>query len=351
MILEKARIIGVMSGTSLDGIDIALCEFERKSDSYQFRIIEAETIDMDPGLRKKIERVYYGDSMELAALHSNIGHVFGILIREFCKSHKCSADYVASHGQTIFHRPETGFTCQLGDGASIAAESGIPVICDFRSTDVAFGGQGAPLVPVGDELLFSEFDYCLNLGGFANISYKENGQRVAFDICAANMALNHLAQSEGKSFDDEGKMAAAGQLNESLLNELNSLEYYSISAPKSLGKEWFESQIKPAIERILHSNDLLSTYTEHIAVQVAKIVKPGKKLLITGGGAFNKFLIERIAFHSGAEIIIPDEIIIKFKEALIFAFLGYLRINQIPNCLSSVTGASKNSVGGAVYLP
>lgn len=349
--MNKARIIGVMSGTSLDGIDIALCEFSSIGIKYKYQILHAETIPIECSLKEEIESVFKGSAMQLAALNAKLGHVFGRAVADFCSKYNCSPDFVASHGQTIFHKPQDGFTCQLGDGAAMAAECGIPVICDFRSSDVAHGGQGAPLVPIGDELLFSEYDYCLNLGGFANISYKENDKRVAFDICAANMALNLLAQSVGKPFDDEGKMAAAGQLNELLLNELNSLEYYSLPAPKSLGREWFETKLRTLIERNLPPNDLLRTYTEHIAIQIAKVVIPRKKMLITGGGAFNNFLTERIAFHSAAEIIIPDEITIKFKEALIFAFLGYLRINNIPNCLSSVTGATKNCTGGAVYLP
>jgi anhydro-N-acetylmuramic acid kinase len=350
-VLKKTRIIGLMSGTSLDGIDIALCEFLFDGRRYEYQILHAETFLIESGIKEEIESVFGGTAVQLACLHSKLGHKFGATVKSFCAKYNCTADYVASHGQTIFHKPEEGFTCQIGDGAALASECGIPVICDFRSTDVASGGQGAPLVPVGDELLFSEYDYCLNLGGFANISYNKNGKRIAFDICAANMVLNSLANLTGSDFDDEGRIAASGKVDDPLLTHLNSLDYYSQSAPKSLGREWVESNISPLMQAKISSNDLLHTYTEHIAIQIAKFTTPGKILLITGGGAFNKFLIQRIAYFSKAEIVIPDEVTIKFKEALIFAFLGYLRINNIPNCLSSVTGATKNCTGGAVYLP
>lgn len=350
-VLKKTKIIGLMSGTSLDGIDISLCEFSFNGRKYEYQILHAETFPIEFSLKEEIESVFKGSAMQLAALNAKLGHVFGRAVADFCIKYNCSAEFVASHGQTIFHKPEEGFTCQIGDGAALAAECGIPVICDFRTSDVAHGGQGAPLVPVGDALLFSEYDYCLNLGGFANISYEENGKRLAFDVCASNMVLNSLANLTGSDFDDEGKIAACGNIDDTLLNNLNSLDYYSQQAPKSLGREWVESNILPLLQVKISPENLLRTYTEHIAKQIAKYVTPEKKLLITGGGAFNKFLIGRIAYLSKSEIVIPDEVTIKFKEALIFAFLGFLRIHDIPNSLSSVTGAKKDCTGGAVYLP
>jgi anhydro-N-acetylmuramic acid kinase len=347
-------IIGLMSGTSLDGVDIAHCTFDALPDSYRYTLNVCETIPYSKEWTDLLKSLPFLSAQEYAATHVHYGHYLGKLVRQFTLKFKLSADFVASHGHTIFHQPGKMFTSQVGDGAALAAECGIPVICDFRSLDVAHGGQGAPLVPIGDELLFPEFSYCLNLGGFANISFNNNGKRQAFDICPANFILNHLAILAGEPFDKDGKLAASGNINTYLLDSLDALPYYSAAKPKSLGREWVEKEFLPLFNQSDCSiNDQLRTAVEHIVNQVNKCIHPAGKstLLITGGGALNRFLIERLNKIISIELILPDRSIIEYKEALLFAFLGLLRVLNKPNCLSSVTGAMKDVCGGAIYLP
>jgi anhydro-N-acetylmuramic acid kinase len=266
---------------------------------------------------------------------------------------------VSAHGHTIFHNPAAGYTFQIGSGASLYAACTIPVVTDLRSVDVAFGGQGAPLVPLGDELLFGTYSGCLNLGGIANISYKSDHKNVAFDICPVNILLNAYALKIGEKYDDGGHTAKSGKPIPALIEQLNGLNYYKQPAPKSLGREWVDAVVFPIIEQYMsHSiEDILHTLVIHSAQQIAVClsalpVKEGKQqLLITGGGAFNTFLIESIKSFSGKniELIIPDVDTIQFKEAIIFGFLGLLRMYNIPNAKSTVTGASADTIGGAVY--
>jgi len=341
-----------MSGTSLDGLDIAYCEFEKKDQSWSYRILNAETVPYDHTWKDRLANVEKGSARDLAITDIEYGHFIGQLTKTFLDRQNIQADFIASHGHTIFHQPEKHITWQIGKGSSIAAETGLPVVCDFRSLDVALGGQGAPLVPLGDRSLFHEFDFCLNLGGFANISYEENGHRIAFDICPVNIVLNHLAGRIGKPYDPSGQMARIGNLSLSLLSSLNQLPYYDQPPPKSLGKEWILSHIFPVLD---HSsvllNDQLNTFCEHVAAQIAKSTSGRKsgKILTTGGGAFNEYLIDRIKQLSQHEIILPDEYTINFKEALIFAFLGVLRWRNETNCLRSVTGAKIDNSGGTIY--
>jgi len=255
------------------------------------------------------------------------------------------------YGHTIFHQPNNHLTTQIGNGANITAITKLPVICDFRSTDVALGGQGAPLVPIGDELLFSNYDYCINLGGIANISYKKDKQRIAFDICPVNMVLNYLSQKIGFNYDDKGKMASKGKTDKELLDKLNKLNYYKNTSPKSLGIEWIEKEIFPLLNTSKISfEDQLSTFVAHIVLQISKTISgTNKKIIITGGGAYNTYLIEQLNKATKNQIIIPSKEIIEFKEALIFAFLGVLRWRKEPNCLKSVTEAKNNNVGGCIY--
>ncbi|MEI8136395.1 MAG: anhydro-N-acetylmuramic acid kinase, partial [Bacteroidota bacterium] len=257
-----------------------------------------------------------------------------------------------SHGHTVFHQPKLGFSTQIGCGATIAAVTGRTTICDFRSLDVANSGQGAPLVPIGDKLLFGKHEACLNIGGIANISFNDkNGNRIAYDICEANMLLNYLAEKLSQPFDKGGEIAKSGKINAELLNKLNSQNYYSQNGAKSIGREWFEQNILSLIENNgIEIKDLLATSTEHIAQIIANDLEDKKNVLVTGGGAFNTLLIEKIKSKTNCEIIIPDAQTINFKEALIFAFLGYLRLYKKTNTLSSVTDAKSDSAGGAVYL-
>lgn len=341
-----------MSGTSLDGLDIAFCKFKKDGKKWSYKIKYAETVSYPQKLAKALANATELSGLNLALLHTELGTYIGKKTSSFIKKHGVSADFISSHGHTVFHQPSRKFTLQIGNGAAIAVEAGLPVVCDFRTTDVALGGQGAPLVPIGDELLFGEYDYCLNLGGIANISYKMDNSRIAFDICAANMVLNFLANKKGLFYDENGKMASRGSVNKALLSALNKNEYFKQPAPKSLGKEWVvANQINLLEKSKLSVPDLMATVCEHIGFQIGKNIRPNAKVLVTGGGAFNGFLLKKITHYlpSGAQLIVPDTNTINFKEAIIFGFLGVLRWAEKPNALQSVTGASRNSVGGCIY--
>lgn len=350
---HKMSVLGVMSGTSLDGLDLALCEFESKNGKFSFKIVKAETITYTRLCASTLKNAHNLKALQFVSVNASYGKLIGEEINRFLKKTNKKAKAIASHGHTIFHKPELGFSAQIGCGATIAAVTKITTVCDFRSLDVANGGQGAPLVPIGDKLLFGNYDACLNIGGIANISFDKKGKRVAYDICEANMFLNYLAERTGKSYDKDGKIARSGKVNKKLLKELNVLDYYSKTGAKSIGREWFGETILKRIEKSrLEINNLLATATEHIAQIIANDLNKNKikNVLVTGGGTFNKYLIELISERTDCELIIPDAKTINFKEALIFAFLGYLRLNEKINTLNSVTGAKSDSVGGAVYL-
>lgn len=351
MILEKKYLaVGLMSGTSLDGLDIVLCEFYSQNETIVYQIIDATTIAYDQYWLKNLGRAYNVSGYELIKLHKEYGTYMGNQVARFLHGSKINPDFIASHGHTIFHEPKKNLTFQLGDGASIAAASEITTISDFRSFDVALGGQGAPLVPMGDEILFGKFDYCLNLGGFANVSYNKNGLRIAFDICPMNIAINYLANKLNEKMDYNGKLARIGECNQVLLSALNKLDYYYVQPPKSLGREWFASAMLPLLESSgIPVQDQLRTLYGHIVYQLKRHFVDDKKVLVTGGGAKNTFLMELLSMQSKANIYIPDEQTVDFKEALLFAFLGLLRLQDIPNALSSVTGARRDNIGGTIY--
>jgi anhydro-N-acetylmuramic acid kinase len=272
-------------------------------------------------------------------------------VNKFFENTTKKTHYIASHGHTVFHQPEKGLTKQIGSGSILAAKTGINSICDFRTTDVALGGQGAPLVPIGDKLLFSEYDGCLNLGGISNISKQINNISIAYDISLCNIPLNFLAEQSGFKYDNEGALAKKGKVNSELLLALNKPDYFLKSDAKSIGFELFTEYYKPLLECSTITNiDKLRTMCEHIATQIAQNLKGLNKVLVTGGGAKNSYLLELIKEKTDTQIIIPDEQLIDFKEALIFAFLGYLRVHEYNNCMKSVTGASKNSCGGAIFI-
>ncbi|WP_346860259.1 anhydro-N-acetylmuramic acid kinase [uncultured Draconibacterium sp.] len=344
--------IGVMSGTSLDGMDIAAVEFFLKENKWSFKLHAATTISYSEQWFDLLKNAPTFSGEQLTELHFEYGRFIGEQVLKFIQSTNFAPDLVASHGHTVFHCPEKGYTLQIGNGASIAAKTKTLTITDFRTGDVTLGGQGAPLVPIGDKLLFSKFDYCLNLGGFANVSFEQNGKRLAFDICPANFILNHFAEKQGLAYDKNGELGKKGNLNTGLLNKLNQIPFYNSAAPKSLGREWVEEAFFPVLDQFNISDvDKMRTVYEHIAIQITRVLSGEGKLLLTGGGAFNSFLTERIKDLTTCETIIPSKEIIDFKEAIIFAFLGVLRIKNINNCLASVTGASKDSCGGRVYNP
>lgn len=339
--------LGTMSGTSLDGLD--MCAVVFSEDSYE--IIAAETIAYPKDIQTQLTHAHELSGLDLHQLDVVYGYFCGKQIVDFIKHKKLQLDFISSHGHTVFHTPHTGLTVQIGSGAHLAATTGISVISDFRTLDVAHGGQGAPLVPIGDEFLFSEYDYCLNIGGFANVSSKESNLRIAWDICAANIVLNQFALKFGKDYDYNGIIGKQGEINNELLQKLNAIAYYSQIPPKSLGREWVEKNIMPIFNLYsISSNDMMRTYYEHIAQQIGNALsRNNTKTLCTGGGIHNSFLMSLIQIYSKSTLIIPNPNIIDFKEALIFAYLGYLRVHKKPNCLASVTGASKNVCGGVIW--
>lgn len=445
--------VGVMSGTSVDGLDIALCRFSRnnkedkaaKTDSrenikredninsegnidskdkinleenfnreniinpeegndvsWQFEILKATTISYEgtewPRRLLEADRL---NGRELMELHRDFGRFTGESVNRFLENTDKKVDFIAAHGHTVFHQPEQGLTLQIGDGAEITAVTGISSVSDFRRLDVALGGQGAPLVPAGDELLFGNYNYCLNLGGFANISFRKSGQRLAFDVCPVNIVINRLAQNFGQSFDKDGKIAEKGKVNRGLLDSLEKLDFYKLTGPRSLGKEWVDEVFFPVLDDSdCNTLDKLRTVYEHIARRIAAVIlkptihgqvidesRPGKQfsaaeiknsrkevtenkhiykeqeefiemghsgpasLLITGGGAKNGFLTKLISEKAApVYMVIPEEELVDFKEAVVFAFLGLLRMRNEANCLSSVTGARHDNSGGIIHI-
>ena len=359
---SKTNIIGLMSGSSLDGIDLVDVDFWHDG-KWHFEIIAKDNIDYDEEWRKKLADAYFiraNDDSPLQQLDKDYGILLGQVTKRFIEKYNLHPEIVASHGHTIFHRPQEHYTLQIGDGQALADECGVTVINDFRTEDVLKGGQGAPLVPIGDKLLFADYPICLNIGGIANVSYDVDGQRIAYDICIANQALNYLAGRLGLGFDRDGLIARSGIIDDQLLTTLNSHPFYSQKYPKSLGREFFEENIKPLLENRDDVADMMATFVEHIAIQIANSANDAAvktmctsslPLLITGGGAKNKFLVERIQAHTKHHVVVPSDDIIDYKEALVFAFLGLLRSRNEINVLKSVTGAESDSSSGKIYYP
>lgn len=339
-----------MSGTSLDGVDLCYVKFEYPN--FHFEILKAETISYNEFWKEKLQNALHLSGEKLTRLDVEYGFFLGATVRNFCEKHAVQQlDFIASHGHTIFHNPAAHYTLQIGNGACIYAKTGIKTVYDFRTQDVIWGGQGAPLVPIGDELLFGNYDACLNLGGFSNISFRKNGKRIAFDICPVNIILNYLAEKLGQKYDKNGEIARNGTIDFQLVQSLNQLEFYQKEPPKSLGIEWCRENIHPILNAsTLCPQDLIASFTEHIAIQIAEVCNRHqlKNLLVTGGGAYHQFLIESIQGKTATEIILPENQIIEFKEALIFALMGLLRIENQVNVFQSVTGASKDHSTGLI---
>lgn len=354
--MVELEILGLMSGTSLDGLDIAHVKFSLSKEKKEFNLLNFKTFSYSNTFREELSQATNLAVVELLKLDKKIGREFADFVIQFLEEKKIERNQIAaiaSHGQTIFHQPDNGFTLQIGCGATIAHHTKLPVINDFRTMDVVAGGQGAPLVPQGDFDLFQDqADAFLNLGGFANISLKKDNQIIAFDICPANFPLNEIVKQLGLSFDKDGDLARSGKVQIDLLEQLNALKYYSLDAPKSLGTEWLESSFNPAFDNTsISTEDLLATIIEHIAQQIASIIQRFKikKVLVTGGGTRNLYLMERIKQLTLAEINVPEEAISDFKEAIIFAYLGALYLLDQPNCVASVTGAEKSVIGGCLH--
>ena len=347
------HMIGCMSGTSVDGIDLAYVRFQ-KTDKWTFKILSTSTVNYDRTWKKKLSQAIQLSPAELQKLDADYTDYLGISIIEFIDNEKVELlDAVASHGHTIFHQPNKGLTMQIGNLGYLADLIGLPVICDFRIQDINLGGQGAPLVHIGDLKLFKNYAAFLNLGGFSNISIFRNGSILAFDICAVNTVLNFLANRLNLPYDDGGKLAANGKIIYKLFEQLRKLNFYSKEPPKSLGIEWVKEAVFTIIEEYQNEDtqDLLYTYTQHIADEIAKHLPEEGLVMITGGAAYNTFLVEAIQKRSQAIIEVPAPEIVDFKEALIFAFLGLLKLRGSINCLASVTGASHDHSTGKIFLP
>ncbi len=357
--MTKFKVIGLMSGTSLDGLDLAYCHLWQENGNWEFSIEHTKEVGYSKKMQDYLKNAIYLSENDHAQLHKDYGVWLGEQAKTFMQDENLEVDFVASHGHTSHHRPEDGFTFQLGDGQLLANTSGKQVVCDFRTKDVSLNGQGAPLVPIGDRLLFHEYDFCLNLGGISNISFEKNGERIAYDVGMANMPLNYITQKMGLGYDEGGKLAKTGRVNKPLLRKLNQLDYYKLPHPKSTGYELFTEQFVPLIEDADASHiDLLHTFIHHNSEQIALEVhkhatKPHNKLFVAGGGALNHFFIDTLKEKLGSSIniVIPSKTLIAFKEALVFALMGVLRLQEKTNVLSSVTGAIENSCSGKIYFP
>lgn len=344
--------IGLMSGSSLDGVDLALVRFQENGGCCRYEILKAETIPYPPTWKERLSNAFLADGDTLKQLDLDYGDYLGRCVEAFVNDCPVTPDFIASHGHTVFHKPEQHYTLQIGNGQALADRCHLLTINDFRSEDVGKGGQGAPLVPIGDQLLFNEYALCLNIGGIANISYEWEGKRIAFDICMANQALNYLAQREGLDYDVDGNLARHGSLNPALLQALDDHPFFAKQPPKSLGREFFESYQKHLLTEV-PTSDALATFTEHIARQIARAIEPcpNGSMLVTGGGAHNAFLVERIQQHTQHHVVVPDALTVDYKEALIFALLGMLRLEGRVNVLCSVTGACSDSCSGLIWHP
>jgi len=360
------RTIGLMSGSSLDGLDIVFAELQENAGKWSYEIIASDCFEYDAQWKKKLQSATSLSALDYQLLHIEYGHYLGSEVARFIEKNNLhyKVGLIASHGHTTFHVPSRKMTAQLGDGASIAAETGLPVVSDLRALDLAFGGQGAPIVPIGEKLLLSSFDLFLNLGGIANISFNRPDGYIAFDVCPANRVLDLSCNGVNKQYDEGGRMAATGSVHKDLLQKLNELEYYNLPYPKSLANNFGTDEVFPLIKSFgLSHQDELRTYVEHIIEQITRSVASGEwsmesrhengKLLVTGGGALNTFLIERLSEELsslGIEVVVPEENLVKYKEALVMALIGVLRWRQEYNVLSSVTGAQRDSIGGAIWI-
>ena len=350
--MKTFYVIGLMSGTSLDGVDLVYIRFN-KNEEWNFDIINSKTYPYEDSVIKLLTHISKKSLDEVKKIDVEYTKKLAQIIREFIDEFSINKiDFISSHGHTAIHDPSNSFTYQIGNLPNLSNEINHNVICDFRVQDIELGGQGAPLVPVGEKYLFQEYDSFINLGGFANISNHIGESLIAYDICPVNIVLNNLSKKIGKDYDNKGSIASSGKLILNLYEELEKLEYYKSSPPKSLGIEWVDANIFPLINKYSDypTEDLLNTLSNHIANQISNNLKDIDKVLVTGGGAYNDYLIEIIRSKTDCEIIIPPKNIIEFKEALIFAFLGVLRYLNINNCYSSVTGASKDHCSGKIFL-
>ncbi len=359
------NVIGLMSGSSLDGLDICYAQYEEVRGKWSAQILQAECIPYNDEWQRNLSFASQQNVPQFLRLHTTYGRYIGETVQSFIDKYELShkVHFVASHGHTVWHEPQANTSFQLGDGASIAAVLGLPVINDLRAMDVALGGQGAPIVPIGDKMLFGDYEMWLNVGGIANITLrKADGSDMAFDICVANQALNNLAQKAGKPYDENGILAAGGQLMQAELGSLRDAEYYKQTGPKSLSNEQAIGFVSEFIDNDNYSiEDRLHTIVHFIALQIEQSISAnlsdeecsGKKILVTGGGAFNTFLMDVLKkklVEKGIEVVVPEAQIIAYKEALVMGLIGALRWREETNVLSEITGASRSSISGAYWM-
>ncbi len=358
---QKYIVIGLMSGTSLDGLDIACCEFIKTGDSVTgYNIINTETKTYPDYLKKRLEQAINFSKDELERLDTDLGNWMGEATAAFLSTHHLKPELIASHGHTVFHKPAQKLTMQIGNGIIIYKITGLPVVYDFRTLDIELGGQGAPLVPVGDQMLFKDYEFCLNLGGIANVSFSENGVRKAFDICACNIVFNHLASQKGKTYDENGYIAASGKPVLLFEEALAAIDYYKMPYPKSIGREWVDEEVLHLLSAYKEpTENLMHTYALHVADVIANVFNSIAKnvfackrcrVLVTGGGAYNKHLIDETQKRcfENIELVVPDKSLVDYKEALIFGLMGLLRVHNQVNCLKSVTGAQRDTSSGRI---
>jgi anhydro-N-acetylmuramic acid kinase len=356
--MKTYKVLGIMSGSSMDGLDLALCEFGNDNNTWTYKIIAAKTYEYDDKWRVRLSQLRKESTISYVKTDVFYAHFIAEKVKEFNAEFSVQPDLIASHGHTVFHYPRIKITAQVGDGSSLSALTGIPVVSDFRRMDMALNGQGAPLVTIGDQLLFNEYDMCLNLGGFANISGSKNGKPISFDICACNILLNRIARDFGKDYDHNGEIAEKGSVNYQLLEQLNNIPYYALPYPKSLNRDWINKELWHIVREFkeISNEDKMKTLVDHIASQIANSINEiaenngaETKILVTGGSAFNATLIDYIKTHTEAELIIPDEMTINYKESLIFGLLGLLRVLNQTNSLGESTGAIADSIAGGLH--
>lgn len=356
------NVIGLMSGSSLDGLDIVYTQLTEIRGAWSYEVLASACEPYPVELSDELRRAAGLSVPEFLRLHTRYGHYLGNAVNTFITRHQLEhkVHFICSHGHTVWHEPRRQTTTQIGDGAAIAAHTYLPVIADLRNMDVALGGEGAPIVPIADRLLFSDYNFCLNIGGIANITINRE-QPLAFDICPANQLLNHFALGLQKAYDENGELARLGNNVEPVLQKVNQVAFYEQRIPKSLHNGFVTEEVIPHFSDISDHRDALHTSTRHIVAQIIKAMDPyllpgvEQKMLVTGGGAFNTFLIELLQEElartgQSVAVVVPDEQTVKFKEAIAMALMGALRWREEPNTYASVTGAKHDSIAGTIWL-
>lgn len=351
-------VCGVMSGSSLDGLDLAICNFDFDSSTEQIAWSFAKTsaIDIPNAIRDELRNSYHTSAADIYGIEQRFTQFCGNAIHSFLKD--TSVDFIGFHGHTVFHEPAQDYTVQIGNCHHLAQQLKIPVVGHFRYKDIALGGQGAPIAPIVEKYLLNDYDAFVNLGGITNISIHDGHHITAYDITVCNQALNHLSQQIGKEYDDRGKIAATGIVDNSLLNELGNLEFLKQKAPKSLSNTWVLSEVIPILDRSDSTiPDKMKTVVEHICLEIARScdgINRLRTLLVSGGGVHNDYMINTLQAKLASQNISvqkPRAKLADYKEALLMALMAYLRVNEIPNCLASVTGAERDNCGGVIYNP